>query len=336
MGKIDTVTKEYMRDTKVFADLFNYWLYDGRQVIDPEKLHELDTTEIALPFGEDGAVLPVQRFRDGLMSLSAMEDETAAYLVLGAEYESKSNYAMPVKNMLYDALQYSGQISQAAKSVKNARKAEKIRKITDEITEKASDEAAAALAVPKKKPTSDEFLSGWEDDDRLVPVITLVLHLGADEWKGPLNLHAMLSVQNPEILSYIPDYRINLVSPVTMADEEIDKFHTSLREVLLYIKHSKDKKVLAKLLNSDARFRTLERAAAEVINMATNSEIAFEESEENIDMCQAIKEMRQDERESTTLNAIKSVMESFQVTAERAMRSLKVPEEEFEKYLSRM
>lgn len=54
MGTADTVTKAYMRENAVFADAFNYLLYDGRPVIEPEKLKELDTTEITLPFGKDG------------------------------------------------------------------------------------------------------------------------------------------------------------------------------------------------------------------------------------------------------------------------------------------
>lgn len=131
MGKKDTVTKDYVKNTKVFADLFNFLLYDGRQVINPDRLRELDSTAIALPFGDDGTVFPVQKFRDELKYLSAMEDETAAYLVLGVESQSEVNYAMPVKNMLYDALQYSGQVTSAARSRRETRRAEKIRKIKE-------------------------------------------------------------------------------------------------------------------------------------------------------------------------------------------------------------
>lgn len=32
----DTVTKEYMQDEEVFADAFNFLMYDGEQVIRPE------------------------------------------------------------------------------------------------------------------------------------------------------------------------------------------------------------------------------------------------------------------------------------------------------------
>ena len=52
MGTADIVTKEYMRENTVFADAFNYLIYNGKKVIDPAKLKEIDPTEIALPFDD--------------------------------------------------------------------------------------------------------------------------------------------------------------------------------------------------------------------------------------------------------------------------------------------
>ena len=53
MGTADIVTKEYMRGNAVFADAFNYLIYNGKKVIDPAKLKEIDPTEIALPFDDE-------------------------------------------------------------------------------------------------------------------------------------------------------------------------------------------------------------------------------------------------------------------------------------------
>ena len=66
MGKEDTVTKEYIRNPEIFADAFNKFIYNGKQVIKPESLTELDTTEIVLPYGESGAAVPGQKYRDVL------------------------------------------------------------------------------------------------------------------------------------------------------------------------------------------------------------------------------------------------------------------------------
>lgn len=45
MGNANVATKMYMSDNKRFADVFNYFLYGGRQIIKPENLTEKDTTE---------------------------------------------------------------------------------------------------------------------------------------------------------------------------------------------------------------------------------------------------------------------------------------------------
>ena len=45
------------------------------------------------------------------------------YLLLGIESQSEVHYAMPVRNMVYDALQYAAQVEEAARSHREARKA---------------------------------------------------------------------------------------------------------------------------------------------------------------------------------------------------------------------
>ena len=57
MGNIDTITKEYISDNRRFADLFNYLIYGGREVIRPQDLEERDATELALPYGVDQKVI---------------------------------------------------------------------------------------------------------------------------------------------------------------------------------------------------------------------------------------------------------------------------------------
>ena len=70
----------------------------------------MDTAEIALPYGADRKIYPVQRFRDNFKYLAAMQDKDTAYLLLGVEDQSEIHYAMPVKNMLYDSMEYASQV----------------------------------------------------------------------------------------------------------------------------------------------------------------------------------------------------------------------------------
>lgn len=165
----------------VFADAFNYLIFEGDPVIDPLKLHEMDTTEIGMPYGEGKTKTTVQKFRDGLKYLTAMEDENGAYLLLGIENQSEIHYAMAVKNMVYDALQYVAQVEKAAKSHRDA--AKKVGLQDAERTEKND-----------LRLEPGEYLSGFYKGDRLLPVITLVLLFNPEPWDAPMSIHNMLSV----------------------------------------------------------------------------------------------------------------------------------------------
>ena len=122
MGKIDTITKEYMENPVVFADAFNQFLYHGEQRIDPAQLTELDTTGIVVPYGADGASVLEQKYRDVLKLLYAMTDGDAAYCVMGIENQADIHYALPVRNGVYDFLQLSHQVSETANSHRRAMK----------------------------------------------------------------------------------------------------------------------------------------------------------------------------------------------------------------------
>ena len=97
-------------------------------------------------------------------------------------------------------------------------------------------------------------------------------------------------------ISFVPNYKINRIAPAHMDMKDMNKLKTSLREVLLYIKYSKDKEKLKQVVLSDERFKHVERSAVSVFNVITNSKIKFEEKGEEINMCQAIMEMREEER----------------------------------------
>ena len=171
--------------------------------------------------------------------------------------------------MVYDALEYAGQVENSARSHREA----------------------------KQWPsTSGESLTGFYKDDRLIPVITVVVYFGSDIWNAPRSLHEMLSVQDPAILSLVPDYRTNLFSPAEIKDEELNKLQSNLREVMLFIKYAKDKRKLKELTSENSSFQSLELKAAQVIDSITGINLRFTETERSVNMCQAVQEMCDDAR----------------------------------------
>ena len=266
MHDTDSITKAYMKDAATFADAFNFLLYNGEPVIQPEQLQEMDTTMLALPFGEDGTTVPQQKSRDVLKLLTAKEDGKMAYCILGIENQTDVHYAMPVRNGLYDMIQYSNQVEAARKSHKQA----------------------------KNYGSHEEFLSGLHKDEKLLPVVTLVIYFGADEWDAPRSIHEMLLIPDERILQYTPDYKINLIAPEELLDTELEKFQTELCELLKFIKYSKDKKRLEEVVAKDAAFKSISKRTADAINTITHSEMKFPEGKETVDMCKAIQDIRKD------------------------------------------
>jgi len=289
MGAIDTETKAYLADTARVADACNFLIYGGEGIIKAEELHELDTTEIALPYG-NGAKAPTQKFRDVLKLYTAMQDGRAVYLILGLELQSKVHYAFPVRGMLYDAINYAKQVSKIS----------------------------AAHRSNKDKMASEEFLSGFCKDDRIIPVITIVILFSPEKWDGPVSLHEMLAVQDSKLLDFVPDYKINLISPAEIADMDFGKFQTGLGAVMQFIKHQNDESM--EWIKEYERFENVDFESASVIKTITGTDIQIEKGE-SVNMCKAwensLNKARQDakaegrnEGESVMLQALQMLKDN--------------------------
>ena len=83
MGKPNVVTKRYMQDNARFADICNFFLFDGQQIIKPENLVEKDITELALPKDFE-RVKAVEKFRDVLRGCCVKTAGDVTYLVIGS------------------------------------------------------------------------------------------------------------------------------------------------------------------------------------------------------------------------------------------------------------
>ena len=315
MGRIDMEAKHYMADNARFADAFNYYLYNGKQMIDPDGLTPLDTTEIAVPYGDENKV-QVQKYRDLLKSWQVKTNGRAIYALLGTELESEVNYAMPVKTGLYDFIHYATQVETVRKSIRKSLKKE------------------------KTPLTPGEFLSGFRKVDRLVPIVTLVLFLKDTEWDGPTHLWEMFDDTEAQLLSFVPDYRINLLAPNRIPKEDFEKFRTDVGPLLEYIKNQKDKEKLDEIMHENDHFRSVDSETASLINTITGSRLKFDTREEKVDMCKAIDDMRKESKEegieSTRLESIRNLMVSLKCTAQQAMAFLMIPDADQPKYLAKL
>lgn len=280
MGMADAVTKQYMKENTVFADAFNFLLYNEENVIQSQTLRELDTAEVVIPFTVDDKgkkqAQAVQKYRDILKMTTVMTDDKAAYVLFGVEAQPDIHYAMPVRNVIYDALQYGRQVTEISK--RNRKNSGQTMAVTD---------------------------------------------------KG--------------LLQHIPDYRIKLIDPAGIDSDEMDKFHTSLREVLSYIKYSKDADKLAEYMNHNQRMEHLEVGAAQVIKEVTNTKFQIPKGMEEVNMCEAI-EVLMNRRETEgiqlgitqgKLSLLKDLVEDGTLTMEAAAGKVIMSVEGFEEYMKK-
>lgn len=214
---------------------------------------------------------------------------------------------MPVRNIIYDALQYGKQVANIA------------------AKHRASDGDA-------KGHSRGEYLSGFYKEDKITPVITLVLHFGANEWDGPVSLHEMMAVKNKNLLNFVQDYQIHLIDPSKLSAEDLERFSSSLREVIGYIKYSKDKKRLSEFLTDNPRM-LIEANAARVIKAVTNTPLDIPEGAEVIDVCKAVEEMMNESEERGELRMLVQLVRDGDLKLERAAEKAKMTVEQFEKVM---
>ena len=318
----DTIVKEYIGNPEIFADVFNFFLYDGEQKIKPENLTEKDVTElVTLPAAIKGQELSgevdvsikrsqmhkrskrktdgsnsAQKHRDLLKFAAMMQDSYANYVILGLENQMEVHYAMPVRNMVYDALQYDKQVAMiAAANRRNKRFSSGTMR------------------------NNGEFLSGFLRTDKILPVITLTLYFGTEPWDGPLSLREMYDINDSKLLDFVPDYRVQLIQPMTLSEDDFEKFHTSLREVLQTIKYSVDAQKLTEYIVQNERMHHLELSAANVINTVAGIGLEIRQDRGKVDMCKAIEDLKAESREEGRAETIGQTV--------TMLRNMKIPKE---------
>ena len=110
MGKKDILCKKYMGNPIHFAEAFNFFLYRGHSKIDPADLSPLDTTEIAVPYG-NGARLPVQKYRDVLKQWKTMTDGKTLYTILSSVTLDGGDF-VKLSGGIFDVKYLEGQVNQ--------------------------------------------------------------------------------------------------------------------------------------------------------------------------------------------------------------------------------
>ena len=258
----DLVDYAYLSDNSRYADLFNGVLFGGEEVLVAEKLKGEDAKLVISSAGKKKG-----RYRDVIRKY----ERDVGYAVLGVENQENVSYTMPFRVMEYEIGEYGRQISEKEK---------KHRK--------------------KKDVTGAEYLSQFQKNDRLNPCVTLVLFWG-EHWDGPEELLDMVNLEAiPEPLRPYVNNRMYLVKVREFGNTDV--FKTDLKLVFDFMKQTKEPEGMRGLLLGNEAYKSVSKDAYEVMRVHTNLKELdrfWEEStsEEEVDMCYAIRMIIKEERE---------------------------------------
>ena len=90
-----------------------------------------------------------------------------------------------------------------------------------------------------------------------------------------------------QLLSFVPDYKINLLEPAALRDEDLAKFTSDFGRVMEFLQCANDKQRMQQLLQDGSPFESISTSAALVLNSCANMKIRINQNKESTDMCKA-------------------------------------------------
>lgn len=311
MGKMNLAVNRLLQRKSIYADLMNGTIFNGQQNLTEDDLEWIPEESGIFYRNEKGKTRALERRGD-----VRMRSETGTFsLIFATESEDKVHYGMPVKNMLYEALEYMKQIQDIEKAHR----------------EKSDWE------------NGDEFLSGISNKDKLIPIITIVLYTGnKGAWDGPRSLMEMYKLSDDEKIlfrDFLPDYKIHLVNVYDINNPEL--FQTALKPIFFMLRYREDKEKLYQYLQDNRediqKMDNVEKMAAYVLlgeqkrmeKLIAKNSSDQGNNEEVIDMCKAIDDLIMDGEKRGTKNTlienVKSLMSNLGFTSVQAMDALNIP-----------
>ena len=258
----DSLTKKYIGKNEVFADILDYYLFDGNNVIDSNNLIDVSTDQLLLE-----PKLTISERDIFKQALIKKDNNDITYLLLGIENQTNNMNAMVLRNLLYDVSSYVIQ----AEGIVNSRKDVKIK-------------------MGKRIYSFKDF----NKKDRLKPVITLVIYFNPNKWEGFRSLKEMININNEIIDKYLFDYKLNIIEPYRMNNNDFKKFKTHIGLILEAIQKSNDKESFIDFVTNEDKFKSIPIEAAKIINEFSNIDLVYDDEDGEYNMCKAVEEWKKD------------------------------------------
>lgn len=245
MARTDEPIKKLFKNKENFADLFNATIFQGEQVIKPDKLIEISTEDIHIDnvnlekenISEEKEELEItKKYRDLMM----LYEDQVLQIVLGCEDQSSVDYSMPMRTMLYDALAYAKQQNDI------------------ELRQNTKGK------YYRRKMTKKE---------KVLPVLTIVFYYGEKRWDGATHIHDVIQWSNKiNLRNIVPDYKMNLIW--AYGQKDIDKFKSDLQYIRYLLKYKQEEDKLEKYIEeNDEKLQHMNQDTHNAIVALMGSEI---------------------------------------------------------------
>lgn len=184
------------------------------------------------------------------------------------------------------------------------------------------------------------------DENPIVPVVSLVLHFGMKEWSSPHNLKGVIDIPK-ELEPYVNDYKANIFNIAFLDDETVQMFQSDFRIVAdFFVQKRKNKDYVPdehKIKHVDEMLKLLQ-----VLTGDDRYNVKFSETEkkEDIKMCdvmeRAVNKGKEEVRKEERINSIKvliSSLEEFGISSEaiieKVMEKFNFSRDEATKYVNK-
>ena len=148
----------------------------------------------------------------------------------------------------------------------------------------------------------------------------------------------MMELEDSTLKEFVQDYRIYLIDPYRLTEEDLEKFSSNLKGVLGYIKYSKDKKELFRFLNN-SQMQNMDNDAARVIRDITKTPIYVPEGKGEINVCEAVKDMinesRLEGKAEGKIQMLKELVKDGTLSVVKAAAKANMTAEQFKKELDK-
>ncbi len=264
----DISLKMMFRNNDSFAEVFNRNVTKDNP-IDPEALCEMDTDEISMLQIQKGRRAALEQFRDVVKGLG----RESVLVILGVENQMLVNYMMPYRVLELEMINYGRQISVIREQHK---------------TEQENPKT-------KRKLCPSEYVGNFYKEDRIKPVLCLVLYYGKEEWDGPFSMSDMY-VDSPwsKLAFHHPMYLLDVRH---MEEKELEEYSDNLRPFFGFLKYENTDLLEGFIEKNQEQFENLPNQTVEALaELADSIELKIIQKEcktekGGVNMCKGIQMM---------------------------------------------